>query len=91
MSEHSKFLLADSQIPTAWINVLPSLPEPLAPPLNPQTEAPLGPQDLLPLFPMEVIEAVAQGGRLSECQSDYPVQPVSLPGQPGIAKSFGEH
>jgi tryptophan synthase beta chain len=56
MSEHSKFLLADSQIPSAWINVLPSLPEPLAPPLHPQTQAPLGPQDLLPLFPMEVIE-----------------------------------
>ncbi len=56
MSEHSKFLLADSQIPTAWVNVLPSLPEPLAPPLNPQTRAPLGPEDLLPLFPMEVIE-----------------------------------
>src|SRR6478672_7527185 len=56
MSEHSKFLLADSQIPTAWVNVLPSLPEPLAPPLHPQTQAPLTPQDLLPLFPMEVIE-----------------------------------
>src|SRR5881227_2588938 len=56
MKEHSKFLLADSQIPSAWINVLPSLPEPLAPPLHPQTQAPLGPQDLLPLFPMEVIE-----------------------------------
>src|SRR5947208_541754 len=56
MSGHSKFLLADSQIPTAWLNVLPSLPEPLAPPLHPQTQAPLGPQDLLPLFPMEVIE-----------------------------------
>src|SRR3954454_16669799 len=56
MSEHSKFLLADSQIPTAWVNVLPSLPEPLAPPLNPQTQAPLGPADLLPLFPMDVIE-----------------------------------
>lgn len=56
MAEHSKFLLTDSQIPTAWINVLPSLPEPLAPPLNPQTRAPLTPQDLLPIFPMELIE-----------------------------------
>src|SRR3954467_3929115 len=56
MSEHSKFLLADSQIPSAWVNVLPLLPEPLAPPLHPQTQAPLGPEDLLPLFPMEVIE-----------------------------------
>jgi tryptophan synthase beta chain len=56
MSAHSKFLLADSQIPTAWVNVLPSLPEPLAPPLHPATRAPLTPQDLQPLFPMELIE-----------------------------------
>ena len=56
MSEHSKFLLADSQIPSAWVNVLPSLPEPLDPPLHPATRAPLTPQDLLPIFPMELIE-----------------------------------
>jgi tryptophan synthase beta chain len=56
MSEHSKFLLADSQIPSVWVNVQPALPEPLAPPLNPQTQAPLGPQDLQAIFPMEVIE-----------------------------------
>src|ERR1035441_5807358 len=29
MSEHSKFLLLDSQIPDVWVNVLPSLPEPM--------------------------------------------------------------
>ncbi len=56
MSGNSKFLLADSQIPTVWMNVLPLLPEPLAPPLNPQTRAPLAPQDLQPIFPMELIE-----------------------------------
>jgi tryptophan synthase beta chain len=56
MSETSKFLLADGQIPTAWLNVLPSLPEPLAMPLNPQTRKPLGPADLAPIFPMELIE-----------------------------------
>jgi len=56
MSEHSKFLLADSQIPPVWVNVLPLLPEPLAPPLNPQTRAPLRPEDLQAIFPMEVIE-----------------------------------
>src|ERR1051325_11171881 len=56
MSEHSKFLLADSQVPTVWINVLPSLQEPLDPPLNPQTRSPLAPQDLAPIFPMELIE-----------------------------------
>jgi tryptophan synthase beta chain len=54
--DHSKFLLADSQIPTAWVNVLPSLSEPLSPPLNPQTRQPIGPQDLAAIFPMELIE-----------------------------------
>src|SRR5450432_1121939 len=56
MSERSKFLLDDKQIPTVWVNVLPSLPEPLAPPLHPGTRAPLRPEDLQPLFPMELIE-----------------------------------
>ena len=56
MSEASKFLLSDRQIPTAWINVLPALPEPLDPPLHPATHQPLTPQDLLPIFPMELIE-----------------------------------
>jgi len=56
MSEHSKFLLSDQQIPSVWTNVLPSLPEPLAPPLHPATGAPLTAQDLAPLFPMELIE-----------------------------------
>jgi tryptophan synthase beta chain len=56
MSDQSKFLLSDRQIPTVWTNILPSLPEPMAPPLHPGTGAPLGPQDLAPLFPMEIIE-----------------------------------
>jgi len=56
MHEPSKFLLADSQIPAVWTNVLPSLPEPLAPPLDPGTRLPIGPADLAPLFPMELIE-----------------------------------
>ncbi len=56
MSETCKFLLSDAQIPAAWINVLPFLPEPLAPPLHPGTLQPIGPADLAPLFPMELIE-----------------------------------
>jgi len=56
MPETTKYLLAEKQIPTAWVNVLPSLREPLDPPLNPQTRAPLTPQDLAPIFPMELIE-----------------------------------
>ena len=70
MSEHSKFLLADSQIPTAWVNILPSLPEPLDPPLHPATRAPLTPDDLLSLFPMELIE-----------QEFSPKEMIDIPGE----------
>jgi tryptophan synthase beta chain len=56
MSEHSKFLLADGQIPSVWVNVLPSLPEPLAPPLHPGTREPITPDLLTPIFPMELIQ-----------------------------------
>jgi tryptophan synthase beta chain len=70
MSEHSKFLLADSQIPGTWVNVLPSLKEPLAPPLNPQTREPLTPQDLLPIFPMELIQ-----------QEFSPLPEIDIPGE----------
>jgi tryptophan synthase beta chain len=56
MQDHYKFLLTDKEIPTAWLNILPSLTEPLSPPLNPQTRAPIGPQDLATIFPMELIQ-----------------------------------
>ncbi len=56
MSEHCKFLLADSQVPSVWVNVLPSLRQPLDPPLHPRTRQPLKPEDLAPIFPMSLIE-----------------------------------
>jgi tryptophan synthase beta chain len=43
-------------MPTQWYNIQPDLPEPLSPPLHPQTHQPLGPADLAPLFPMELIK-----------------------------------
>src|SRR4249920_525641 len=51
----ARFLLPDDAIPTAWFNVLPSMPEPLTPPLHPGTREPIGPDDLAPLFPMGLI------------------------------------
>ena len=56
MSEHAKFLLSESQIPSAWVNVLPFLNKPLAPPLNPATGEPLTPAELEPIFPRSLIE-----------------------------------
>jgi tryptophan synthase beta chain len=51
----TRFILPDDQMPTAWFNLLPRLPEPLGPPLHPATREPVGPDDLTPLFPMALI------------------------------------
>src|SRR5512143_768795 len=52
----TKFLLSEAQLPSAWVNVLPSLPVPMDPPLHPGTLNPIGPEDLAPIFPMALIE-----------------------------------
>jgi tryptophan synthase beta chain len=57
MPEKVKFLLAEEQIPTRWVNLLADLPgDPPPPPLHPGTGKPLGPDDLAPLFPVALIE-----------------------------------
>src|SRR6188472_4463480 len=55
MSEPTKFLLPEDQIPTHWINLLPDLPGEPLPPLSPRTGEPAGPDDLTPIFPMGLI------------------------------------
>jgi tryptophan synthase beta chain len=50
-----RYELSPDQIPSAWFNVLPVMPEPLQPPLHPATREPVGPDDLAPLFPMGLI------------------------------------
>ena len=57
MSEPTKFLLREEQIPTHWVNLLPDLPGEPLPPLNPGTGQPAGPDDLTPIFPMALILA----------------------------------
>ena len=53
--EATKILLEEKEMPTSWYNILPDLPKPLDPPLNPMTKKPIGPEDLAPLFPMGLI------------------------------------
>ncbi len=53
--EQTKYLLDENQMPKKWYNIMPDLPTPLAPPLNPMTGEPLGPKDLEPLFAKELI------------------------------------
>src|SRR3954465_7222544 len=55
MSELTKFLLSEADIPTHWVNLLPDLPGEPLPPLNPGTGQPAGPDDLTPIFPMALI------------------------------------
>lgn len=51
-----KFILAENDLPQQWYNILPDLPTPLPPYLNPVTHEPLRPEDLAPLLPQAVIE-----------------------------------
>src|SRR5207249_1627510 len=45
----------ESDIPERWYNILPDMPGPPAPYLNPQTLLPMGPADLAPIFPQAII------------------------------------
>lgn len=51
-----KYQLDESDIPTQWYNVLPDLPRPLDPPLNPETHEPMDPEALMEIFPRAVVE-----------------------------------
>ncbi len=55
MTEPTKILLDESEIPTHWYNIIPDLPAPPPPVLHPGTLEPVGPDDLAPLFPMALI------------------------------------
>jgi len=61
VTERTKFILDESQIPSQWYNIVPDLPAPPPPPLHPGTHQPVGPDDLAPLFPMELIRQEATG------------------------------
>ena len=61
-----KYQLNEDRIPRAWYNIIPDLPQPLAPVLHPGTLKPVGPDDLAPLFPMSLI--------LQEVSSDREIE-----------------
>lgn len=52
----TKILLPEDRIPKQWYNIIPDMPEALAPVIHPGTMQPVTPDDLLPLFPMDLIE-----------------------------------
>jgi len=55
MSNQTKYLLEESQMPRFWYNIQADLPKPAPAVLHPGTLQPVGPDDLAPLFPMALI------------------------------------
>jgi tryptophan synthase beta chain len=55
MSEQTRFLLNESDLPKFWYNITADSPVPPTPVLNPQTLEPVTPDFLSVLFPMELI------------------------------------
>ncbi|MFH0910242.1 MAG: TrpB-like pyridoxal phosphate-dependent enzyme [Planctomycetota bacterium] len=54
--ERKKIILAEEKMPRKWYNVLPDIPNGVAPPLDPVTKKPCGPEKLLPIFPLGLLE-----------------------------------
>jgi len=51
-----KVLLNEEELPKRWYNVLPDLPEPVPPPINPLTKQPVKPEQLKAIFAEECVE-----------------------------------
>ncbi len=51
-----RFDLSPSDVPTSWYNILPDLPEPVPPPLDPRTREPVKPEALTRLFVKALVE-----------------------------------
>jgi len=55
MSDQTRFMLNESDLPKNWYNVMADSPVPPTPVLNPMTKEPITPEFLSVLFPMEII------------------------------------
>ena len=66
MSDQTRFMLNETDLPKNWYNVLADSPVPPAPVLNPITKEPVTPEFLSVLFPMEIIMQEVSGERYIE-------------------------
>ncbi len=74
MTGHTKFLLADRDIPRAWYNVVADLPTPPPPALHPGTGRPIGADDMTPLFAAALVAQEMSAER--EIEIPAPVRKV---------------
>jgi tryptophan synthase beta chain len=51
----TKITLPVDEIPTSWYNILPDLPKPLPPPIDPETREPMRPEKLERVFAKELL------------------------------------
>jgi len=65
-AELTKIILPEEKIPKFWYNVQADMPNPLAPPLHPQTMQPVTPADLEPIFARELIAQEVSNERFIE-------------------------
>jgi tryptophan synthase beta chain len=57
MTVNNRAITLDKEgLPKVWYNILPDLPEPLPPPLDPENRKPLSPEKLEAIFPRELIK-----------------------------------
>jgi tryptophan synthase beta chain len=56
MSDQTRFMLNETDLPKNWYNVMADSPVPPTPVLNPMTKEPITPEFLSVLFPMEIIK-----------------------------------
>lgn len=52
----TRFDLSPNDVPTSWYNILPDLPEPVPPPLDPKTGKPVDPNVLTRLFAKALVQ-----------------------------------
>lgn len=55
MSDQTKYLLDERQMPTAWYNINADMPAPLMPPLHPETKQPVTPEYLASFTPTALL------------------------------------
>jgi tryptophan synthase beta chain len=66
MTDKTKFILEESEIPRAWYNINADMPVSPGPVLHPVTKEPVTPDFLAALFPMRFIQEAVSGERFIE-------------------------
>ena len=89
-----KILLNEDEVPKQWYNILPDLPKPLPPPINPATREPIKPEELMALFSKEcIMQEVSQERWISipeEVREAYMLwRPTPLYRAKGLERALG--